>query len=400
MADSGRRVDLSGLPGIKVGKHSTGGVGDKVSIVLAPLVAACGVIVPKMSGRGLGHTGGTLDKLEAIPGFRTALSLDQFLTTLARGRLRHHQPDRGCRARRQEAVRACRDVTATIESLPLICASVMSKKIAEGSDALVLDVKAGRGAFMKTVEEALALARALVSIGEAAGSAPRRSSPAWTHRSAVRSAMPSRSASASSWSRGRDRADLIELIVRLADAHGRGRWPGGVGRRRRSSWFARALETGAAADKLRAMIAAQGGDPAVVDDPGRLPRATAAVEVVRADRSGVVAGVDAELVGRAAAALGAGRERKDDAVDPAAGVVVVRGVGDTVRAGDPVLELHVTGRPAADAVRPGGGGGRHRRSRPGLALRWSAPGCTPGARSGWHDRTRVVHRRRVAWVTG
>ena len=365
MADSGRRVDLSGLPGIKVGKHSTGGVGDKVSIVLAPLVAACGVIVPKMSGRGLGHTGGTLDKLEAIPGFRTALSLDQFLTTLR---------EVGCAIISQTAdvapadkkLYALRDVTATIESLPLICASVMSKKIAEGSDALVLDVKAGRGAFMKTVEEALALARALVSIGEAAGI---RTEAFVTRMDAplgrsIGNALEIRECA--ELVKGKGPSDLIELIVRLAVrmvvAGGRA-----TSAEQAEQLVRTALEAGAGADKLRAMIAAQGGDPAVVDDPDRLPRA-GTVEVVRADRSGVVSGVDAELVGRAAAALGAGRERKDDAVDPAAGVVVMRGVGDPVRAGDPVLELHVTGRPAPEAVRL---------AADAVAIHDRAPECAP-----------------------
>lgn len=347
MADSGRRVDLSALPGTKVGKHSTGGVGDKVSIVLAPLVAACGVIVPKMSGRGLGHTGGTLDKLEAIPGFRTALTLDEFVTTLR---------DVGCAIVGQTAdvapadkkLYALRDVTATIESLPLICASVMSKKIAEGSDALVLDVKAGRGAFMKTDDEALALARMLVSIGEAAGLrtealVTRMDAPLGRY---IGNALEIRECV--QILTGAGPSDLVDLIVRLATrmvlAGGRGSSAGAAEQLVRG-----ALESGRAADKLRAMIAAQGGDAGIVDDPERLPRASG-VELVRADRSGVVAGLDAELVGRAAVLLGAGRERKDDPVDPAAGVVVLRGVGETVRAGEAVLELHVGERPAADAA--------------------------------------------------
>lgn len=348
MADSGRRVDLSALPGTKVGKHSTGGVGDKVSIVLAPLVASCGVIVPKMSGRGLGHTGGTLDKLEAIPGFRTALSLDEYLAALR---------DVGCAIIGQTAdvapadkkLYALRDVTATIESLPLICASVMSKKIAEGSDALVLDVKAGRGAFMKTEEEALALARMLVSIGEAAG---LRTEALVTRMDrplgrSVGNALEIRECVELVTGSGPD--DLIELIVRLATRMVVAGRPG-TSPADAEPMVRTALRSGAAATKLRAMIAAQGGDPAIVDDPGRLPRASR-VELVRAGRSGVVSDLDAELIGRAAVLLGAGRERKDDPVDPAAGIVVLAAVGASVQAGDPVLELHVSGRPAADAAR-------------------------------------------------
>jgi pyrimidine-nucleoside phosphorylase len=311
-------------------------------------VASCGVIVPKMSGRGLGHTGGTLDKLESIPGFRTALSLDEFVATLR---------EVGCAIIGQTAdvapadkkLYALRDVTATIESLPLICASVMSKKIAEGSDVLVLDVKAGRGAFMKTEDDALALARMLVSIGEAAG---LRTEALVTRMDrplgrAIGNALEIRECV--ELVAGAGPPDLAELIVSIATRMVL------IGRRASSAEHAGqlvrdALRTGAAASRLRAMIAAQGGDPGIVDDPGRLPRASA-VEIVRADRSGVVTGLDAELVGRAAVLLGAGRERKDDPVDPAAGVMVLRGVGDSVRAGDPVLELHVSGRPAADAAR-------------------------------------------------
>jgi pyrimidine-nucleoside phosphorylase len=337
MVRSGRRVDLSGLPGIKVGKHSTGGVGDKVSIVLAPLAAACGVIVPKMSGRGLGHTGGTLDKLEAIPGFRTALSLEEFLETLAAV---------GCAIISQTAdiapadkkLYALRDVTATVESIPLISASVMSKKLAEGSDALVLDVKCGRGAFMKRLDDALELARSLVAIGESGG---LRTEAFITRMDAplgmmVGNALEIRECIEIAWGRGP--RDLHDLILRLATHMVR------AGGRAASAPEAEglvreALASGAAADKLRAMIAAQGGDPAVVDDPERLPRART-VRPVAADRSGVLVGLDAELVGRAGVLLGAGRERKDDPVDPAAGVRLFQKPGAVVRAGDVILELH------------------------------------------------------------
>jgi pyrimidine-nucleoside phosphorylase len=338
-------VDLSRLPGIKVGKHSTGGVGDKVSIVLAPLAAACGVTVPKMSGRGLGHTGGTLDKLEAIPGFRTALSLDEFLAALG---------EVGCAIISQTAdiapadkkLYALRDVTATIESIPLISASVMSKKLAEGSDALVLDVKCGRGAFMKSMDHALALARALVAIGEAGGI---RTEAFVTRMDAplgmtVGNALEIRECI--DLVKGRGPSDLEGLIVRLAArmvlAGGRAATEADAERKVRT-----ALSSGAGADRLRAMIAAQGGDAAVVDHPERLPAARS-VHPLKARESGVVAALDAELVGRAAVLLGAGRERKDDPVDPGAGIRLVRRVGDTVRAGDVVLELHAGDRPALD----------------------------------------------------
>jgi pyrimidine-nucleoside phosphorylase len=342
MLDSGRRVDLSSLPGIKVGKHSTGGVGDKVSIVLAPLVAACGVIVPKMSGRGLGHTGGTLDKLESIPGFRTTLTHDEFLAALA---------DIGCAIISQTAdiapadkqLYALRDVTGTIESIPLIAASVMSKKLAEGSDALVLDVKCGQGAFMKSLDDALALARALVDIGESAGI---RTEAAVTRMEAplglaVGNALEIRECIDLVHDRGP--ADLRELVTRLAArmvvAGGRARSLPEADR-----LVEAALSGGGAAARLRAMIQRQGGDAAVVDDPDRLPRATA-VHPVAAQRSGVIAAIDAEAIGRAGVLLGAGRERKNDPIDPAAGVRLRVRPGDAVRAGDVLLELHAGGRP-------------------------------------------------------
>jgi len=348
MIESGRRVDLSALPGTKVGKHSTGGVGDKVSIVLAPLAAACGVTVPKMSGRGLGHTGGTLDKLEAIPGFRSALSLDEFLSALA---------DIGCAIISQTAdvapadkkLYALRDVTATVESIPLISASIMSKKLAEGSDALVLDVKCGRGAFMKTLEDATLLAWSLVGIGTSYG----------VRTEAVISRMDSPLGRAVGNAleidecldllEGRGPASLMAVVKRLASRMLQ------VGGRAQSDEDAEAqvraaIESGAALERFARMVARQGGDAGIVEDRSRLPRARSRAPVL-SPRSGVVQAVDAERIGTASMLLGAGRTRAEEAVDPSAGIVLEVEPGDAVAAGSPLMHLHHN-RPASfdDAI--------------------------------------------------
>jgi pyrimidine-nucleoside phosphorylase len=336
MAGSGDRVILDHIPGIKVGKHSTGGVGDKVSIVLAPLAASCGVVVPKMSGRGLGHTGGTLDKLESIPGFRIALSLDEYKKILAEvGCCLISQTENIAPA--DKKLYALRDVTATIESLPLIAASVMSKKLAEGSTALVLDVKCGRGAFMQRPTDARALARSLVAIGAAAGIR--------TEAFITRMDTPLGRAVGNSVEiaecievlGGKGPADLAALIVRLAS---RMVLIGGQasGEADAEAKVRAALASGAARDKLRQMITWQGGDAAVVDDVTRLPSARHSHEVT-ASRAGYVSSLDALLVGRAAVALGAGRDRKSDPVDLSAGILLHKKPGETVAAGEPVMEL-------------------------------------------------------------
>ena len=350
MARSGDRVNLAHIPGIKVGKHSTGGVGDKVSIVLAPLAAACGVTVPKMSGRGLGHTGGTLDKLEAIPGFRVALSLDEYKAQLA---------DIGCClisqtatiAPADKALYALRDVTGTVDSLPLIASSVMSKKLAEGSDALVLDVKCGRGAFMKRVADARALARSMVSIGTAAGV---RTECLITQMDvplghAVGNALEI--AECVQVLRGQGPADLADLVVRLGTRMVR------LAEKAATDEDAAALvrdtlASGAALARFRLLVERQGGDPTVVDDPGRLPSASLS-HVVSAARGGFVTALDALLVGRAAVALGAGRDKKDDQVDSTAGIRLLKKPLDSVTAGEPVMELRyneVSRLPAALAL--------------------------------------------------
>ena len=336
MSRSGERVNLDAIAGIKVGKHSTGGVGDKVSIVLAPLAAACGVVVPKMSGRGLGHTGGTLDKLESIPGFRVSLSLDEYRKMLAEiGCCLISQTETIAPA--DKALYALRDVTGTVESLPLIASSVMSKKLAEGSNALVLDVKCGRGAFMQRPSDARLLARSLVSIGTAAG--------VRTEAFITRMDVPLGRAVGNALEiaecievlKGTGPADLTALVVRLATRMVRLAEKAATDEEAEATVRA-ALTSGAALEKLRALIKGQGGDPAVVDDTSRLPAAKS-VHRLTAERSGFVTALDALLVGRAAVALGAGRDKKGDAVDLAAGIMLLKKPGEAVSAGDTLMAL-------------------------------------------------------------
>jgi len=349
MVDSGVRVDLSDTPGVKVDKHSTGGVGDKTSLVLAPIVAACGAVVPMISGRGLGHTGGTLDKLEAIPGFRVDLSLDEMKTALKKT---------GCAMIGQTAqiapadrkLYALRDVSGTIESIPLISASIMSKKIAEGIDALILDVKTGRGAFMKTEGASRALAESLVEIGQAAGlrtEAVVTSMDAPLGR-AVGNALEV--IECLEVLKGRGPSDLTDLSIELA---GRMLVLGGLaaGRADAECRVRHAITSGAGVERFRRIIEAQGGDPRVVDDYRRLP-ATSDRRVVPAPSGGYVTSLDAELIGRASVALGAGRDRAEDTVDPAVGITVIAAVGERVAAGDPVLALHYRTTARLDAALP------------------------------------------------
>ena len=341
MVDSGVRVDLRDMPGVKVDKPSTGGVGDKTSLILAPLAAACGVPVPMMSGRGLGHTGGTLDKLEAIPGFRVNLSLEEMKAALARV---------GCAMIGQTAqiapadkkLYALRDVTGTVESIPLISASIMSKKIAEGIDALVLDVKTGSGAFMKTETDSRRLAESLVAIGNASG----------VKTEAIITAMESPLGHAVGNAleviecvevlKGRGPRDLIDVSVELTArmlvlGHVADGLPAAILK------VQQAIASGAGLERFRGIIEVQGGDPRIVDDYDRMPH-VADRHVVTASRGGFVTVVNAELVGRASVALGAGRDRVDDPVDPAVGIMVVAKPGDAVREGAPVLELHYRDR--------------------------------------------------------
>jgi pyrimidine-nucleoside phosphorylase len=347
MVRSGVRVTYRGIDGIPVDKHSTGGVGDKTSLILAPLAAACGAHVPMMSGRGLGHTGGTLDKLEAIPGFRTGLSLEELKAAVSSiGCALIGQTSEIAPADRK--LYALRDVTGTVESIPLICASIMSKKIAEGIGGLVLDVKTGSGAFMKTPGASHELAESLVAIGRAAGVRTEAIITAMDTPLGRAVGNASEVVESIETLKGRGPADLESLSVLLAarllvvagitsdeaDAESRVRG---------------AIASGAGLEKLRRIIENQGGDPRVVDDYGLLPSASDRA-TIESPRSGYVARLEAELVGRAAVALGAGRNRIDDAVDHGVGITVLAPPGTAVQAGDPILEIqHRNGRGLADA---------------------------------------------------
>ncbi|RAO30606.1 Thymidine phosphorylase [Micromonospora saelicesensis] len=332
MIASGERLDLSAVRRPTVDKHSTGGVGDKITLPLTPLVAACGAAVPQLSGRGLGHTGGTLDKLESIPGWRATVSNDEFIAQLDEVGAVICAAGAGL-APADRKLYALRDVTGTVEAIPLIASSIMSKKIAEGTGALVLDVKVGSGAFMKSVDQARELARTMVELGGAHGV---RTVALLTDMStplglAIGNAVEvTESVEVLA---GGGPADVVELTLALAremlDAAG---LP--------DADPAAALRDGRAMDSWRAMIRAQGGDP---DAP--MPTA-AEVEVVRAERDGYVAAVDAYAMGVAAWRLGAGRARKEDPVSVPAGVVLHKRPGDEVRAGDPLYELR-----ADDAAR-------------------------------------------------
>jgi pyrimidine-nucleoside phosphorylase len=336
MVRSGRRVDLSEFGGVPVDKHSTGGVGDKLSLILAPLAAACGATVPMMSGRGLGHTGGTLDKLESIPGFRTRLTLDETRAVLKKtGCALIGQTDEIAPADRK--LYALRDVTGTVESIPLICASILSKKIAEGIGALVMDVKVGRGAFMKTREDARQLATWLVGIAERNG--VRTEAFLTTMDAPLGRAVGNANevVEAIETLKGRGPKDVEALSLRLA-----ARMlllAGLAGDDAAAEAMVRsALTSGAGLEKFRDIIAAQGGEPRVIDDAARLPQPTS-VDIWSATSDGFVTEMDAEAVGRAAVALGAGRDRVDAPVDAAAGIDVLAPVGTPVKKGDPVFRL-------------------------------------------------------------
>ena len=346
MRDSGDIADLSGIPGIKVDKHSTGGVGDTTTLVLAPLVAACGAPVAKMSGRGLGHTGGTLDKLESIPGLSVALPVEDFIRQVKEigvavvGQTGHLAPA-------DKTLYALRDVTSTVDSLPLIVSSILSKKLAAGSDAIVLDVKTGSGAIMHTLEDSLKLAQNMVRVGELAGKpivalVSGMDQPLGTH---VGNALEVKEAI--DILAGRAGGDLLKVSLMLGgymlQLAGKAETPEAG-----EKMMEQAIASGAGLMKLKQMIAAQGGDPCVCDDVSRLPQAKVIRPVV-CGVSGWVTKMDTMALGLAAQAMGAGRMKVDDELDYSVGFVLQVRIGDRVEAGTPLCVLHA--RSEADADR-------------------------------------------------
>lgn len=337
MARSGDMVDLSAIPGVKVDKHSTGGVGDKTTVICAPIAAACGVKIAKMSGRGLGHTGGTVDKLESIPGFRTELPREEFFDIVNRtGLALIGQSGNLCPA--DKKLYALRDVTATVESLPLIASSIMSKKIAAGADAILLDVKMGSGAFLKTREEARQLAKEMVRIGQSVG---RKTVALLTDMDMPLGRNIGNSleiAEACDVLRSRGDRRLSDLCLELAaNMVLLGRQAKTLTEARQKA--AEAVSSGRAFRKFCEMVEAQGGDSSCLRDTGKLPLSPA-VRNVTAQSSGWIAAINAEECGLAAVELGAGRETKESAVDFGAGIVLHRSKGEFVKEGEPIATLY------------------------------------------------------------
>lgn len=331
MLRSGKTIDLSSIPGRKVDKHSTGGVGDKVSLILAPMVAACGVPVPMISGRGLAHTGGTLDKLDSIPGFRTELSIEEFQDVLREtGLALAGQTSEIAPADRR--MYALRDVTGTVESIPLIAGSIMSKKLAEGLDALVLDVKTGNGAFMEKEEDAIALAKALIGIGTSCGKEVLAFITSMDQPLGMTVGNWCEVVEAVECLKGKNVPDLMEVTYVLGGAmvYLGGRASGiaqGIVQCRSAIWSGRAYEL------FLRLVERQGGDAACLRDPGAhlKPRVS---RDVRAHASGYLTGFATKRIGLLAVALGAGRRRMDDPIEPQAGIILARKIGDRVAKGD------------------------------------------------------------------
>lgn len=347
MADSGDRIDLSGIDGFTVDKHSTGGVGDKTSLIVAPIVAANGGKVAKMSGRGLGHTGGTVDKLESIPGFRTSLTPDEFIKQVNDIGL-CIVGQTGELAPADKKLYALRDVTATVESIPLIASSIMSKKLAAGSQGIVLDVKTGSGAFMKTVEDSERLAEEMVSIGKAAG---RKVTALITDMDIPLGASVGNSLEvieAIKTLKGEGEKNLTEVCLSLAAqmlcmVTGRDDM---VCRKMAK----KSIEDGSALNKLREMITAQGGNADVIDSSGAFKQPKFSVDII-SEREGYISRTDAERVGIASVILGAGREKKGDPIDPSAGIILKKKTGDSVSKGDVLATFYTDDETRIDVAK-------------------------------------------------
>ncbi len=338
VAHSGDMVDLSPIKGIKVDKHSTGGVGDKTTLIVTPIVAACGVKVAKMSGRGLGHTGGTVDKLEAIPGYRTNLDREEFFRVVNETGLSVIGQS-GNLTPADKKMYALRDVTATVESIPLIAVSIMSKKLAAGSDCILLDVKTGSGAFMKTIEDSIALAQEMVKIGENAG----------RHTMALITDMDTPLGNyignslevieAVNTLKGQGTEDLTEVCIHLAANM---MVLAKIGTLEECIEKARqAIEDGSALNRLVAMVEAQGGDSSVIKDTNCFAKAPYAFDVI-ANKEGYITAMNTERCGITSVLLGAGREKKDSPIDFSAGIVIHKKTGDVVRVGDKLATLYAS----------------------------------------------------------
>ncbi|MBF6626616.1 pyrimidine-nucleoside phosphorylase [Aerococcaceae bacterium zg-BR9] len=337
MAESGDQIDLSAIEGVKVDKHSTGGVGDTTTLVLAPLVASCGVPVAKMSGRGLGHTGGTVDKFEAIEGFRYELPIDEFIDLVNRHKVAVVGQS-GNLTPADKKLYALRDVTSTVQSIPLIASSIMSKKIAAGADAIVLDVKVGEGAFMKTVEEAEKLAHAMVKIGNQVG---RKTLAVISNMNeplgyAIGNALEVKEAILTLQGKGPE--DLTQLCFVLGSqmlmAAGKVNTI-----EEGKAMLQQQIDNGEALETFRQFVSHQGGNAAIVDDVDLLPQAAYQIELPALE-DGVVSHWVANKVGEAAMVLGAGRETKEDTIDPAVGLVLHKKIGDAVKKDDALLTIY------------------------------------------------------------
>lgn len=346
MVNSGEVVDLSGIEGVKVDKHSSGGVGDKLSLIIIPLCASLGIPVAKMSGRGLGHTGGTIDKLESIEGFRTELSKEEFINNLNThkmaivGQAQNLTPA-------DKKIYALRDVTGTVDSIPLIASSIMSKKIASGCDRIVFDVKVGSGAFMKSVDEAVVLAKTMVDIGKSLGKTTVAVVTDMNQPLGYEVGNANEVREAIDVLKGNGAVDVTVIALTIASymAVLAGSYPDFKSAYNSMNEL---IKSGKALEKFKELVKIQGGNVGIVENPDLLPQAKNHIEI-KAEKSGFINSIDAESIGVSAMLLGAGRRTKEDRIDPSAGITIVRKVGDEVKSGDTLCVLHTNMQECNDA---------------------------------------------------